>query len=125
MKYIVPSTRDITIFFSFPGSKNQSRKGALTKIVNERFFVKPNRKGSPPDYLCTCIKKILVDVGFFSVFKNRDNKFHLNIFIKEFQPKPFRLLIPKSKDSEEDVLEKILGKLKDIILENILNDKRK
>ena len=119
MEYKVPSTIDIAIYFGFPGSGGPTRKCYLTKIDNERFFVKPDRKGSPEDYLCTCIKRILIDAGFFSRFRTRDSKFCLNIFIKEFQKKPFVLLIPKSKDSKQDVLDKIRGKLEEIILQNI------
>ena len=66
--------------------------------------------------------KYLFNISFESVFNsfdNRDDKFHLYIFIYEYQEEPYILLIRRSQDTHEDIFEKIMEKIKEIILRKI------
>jgi hypothetical protein len=119
MEYRIPADKEVVIFFSFSGSKRPSRKCSLIEIKGERIYVAPSRKSSQKDFLSVCVKEILRDLKFFKFLENRNENFQLNIFIKAFQRKPFVFKIPKSGESSNDIFEKIIDYLEDIITKNI------
>ena len=119
INYRVPSTSDPKIFFTIPGFWGRSRICRFTRIKNNRFYGEPERYGSPEDYLCVCIKQVLEDFGFFEAFDNRDDDFRLNIFIREYKKTPYYLLLPLSRDNHDEVYERIIEKIKEIIRRNI------